>query len=83
MCPHDAMLFAARAINDVLRYRPEDIVFNRFSLAWDPGLYKLLLAAMSGCELVLAGRESDLRLLQRMREVGATILQESCRPWLR
>ncbi|CAM5505844.1 Non-ribosomal peptide synthase OS=Streptomyces alboniger OX=132473 GN=CP975_00270 PE=4 SV=1 [Streptomyces alboniger] len=74
VCPHDAMLFAARAINDVLRYRPEDIVFNRFSLAWDPGLYKLLLAAMSGCELVLAGRESDLRLLQRMREVGATIL---------
>jgi len=72
--PHAQVTFACRAIHAVLRYRPDDVVFCRFPLSWDYGLYKVLLAALGGCELVLAGEESDLVLLRRMRVVGATVV---------
>lgn len=74
VCPHRAMLFASEAIDAVLGYRSDDVVFSRLSLAWDPGLYKVLLCVRKGCQLVLAGAESDLRLVRRMSEVGATIV---------
>ena len=72
--PHGAVTFACRAINEVLRYRPDDVVFCRFPLSWDYGLYKVLLACLGRSELVLAGEESDLLLLRRMRETGATVV---------
>lgn len=72
--PHVQITFAARAIQAVLGYRGDDVVFCRFPLSWDYGLYKVLLACLGRSEIVLAGEESDLALLRRMREVGATIV---------
>jgi acyl-coenzyme A synthetase/AMP-(fatty) acid ligase len=74
VCPHAQVTFASRAINAVLRYRADDVVFCRFPLSWDYGLYKVLLCCLGRSELVLAGEESDLRLLRRMRETGATVV---------
>ncbi|WP_327726093.1 AMP-binding protein [Streptomyces europaeiscabiei] len=72
--PHAQITFAARAIQAVLGYRGDDVVFCRFPLSWDYGLYKMLLACLGRSEIVLAGEESDLALLRRMREVGATVV---------
>ncbi|MFC4517271.1 AMP-binding protein [Streptomyces ehimensis] len=72
--PHAQMTFASAAINAVLGYRRDDVVFSRFPMAWDVGLYKLALACLGRSELVLADGESDLVLLRRMREVGATVV---------
>ncbi|WP_326565408.1 AMP-binding protein [Amycolatopsis rhabdoformis] len=72
--PHRQVTFAAGAIQKVLGYRGDDVVFCRFPMSWDYGLYKVLLATLGRSEIVLADAESDLRLLQRMREVGATIV---------
>lgn len=74
ICPHAQVVFAARAIQQVLGYRPDDVVFCRFPMSWDYGLYKVLLSCLGGSEIVLAGGESDLVLLKRMREVGATVV---------
>ncbi|MEV0070578.1 AMP-binding protein [Amycolatopsis sp. NPDC050768] len=72
--PHRQVTFAACAIQAVLGYRGDDVVFCRFPMSWDYGLYKVLLSTLGRSEIVLADAESDLRLLQRMREVGATIV---------
>ena len=74
MCPHSQVVFATRALVQALGYRRDDIVFCRFPLSWDYGLYKVLMTAAIGCEIVLAGEESDLGLLRRMRETGATVV---------
>ncbi|WP_326699326.1 AMP-binding protein [Streptomyces sp. NBC_01754] len=74
MCPHAQMTFASRSIQQVLDYRADDVVFCRFPLSWDYGLYKVLLAALGRSEIVLAGEESDLVLVKRMRETGATVV---------
>lgn len=74
VCPHDRMTFASDAIQQVLGYRPDDVVFCRFPMSWDYGLYKVLLCALGRSELVLADGESDLVLLKRMRETGATVV---------
>ena len=71
---HGPVTFAARAIDAELRYRPDDVVFCRFPMSWDYGLYKVLLAFLGRSEIVLAGAESDLVLLARIREVGATVI---------
>ncbi|PRY01760.1 AMP-binding protein [Allonocardiopsis opalescens] len=74
ICPHAQMTFATRSIAAVLRYRPDDVVFCRFPISWDYGLYKVLLATLAGAELVLADGEADLLLLKRIRECGATVV---------
>ncbi|WP_424217715.1 AMP-binding protein (plasmid) [Streptomyces sp. BI20] len=74
ICPHGRMVFATEAINLELGYRPDDVVFCRFPISWDYGLYKVLLTAAGGSELVLADGESDLLLLRRIRETGATVV---------
>ncbi|WP_341720716.1 AMP-binding protein [Micromonospora sp. FIMYZ51] len=74
ICAHDRMVFASEAIQAVLGYRDDDVVFCRFPISWDYGLYKILLTCLGRSELVLAGDESDLRLLSRMRETGATVV---------
>ncbi|CAM3656165.1 AMP-binding protein [Nocardiopsis gilva] len=74
MGPHAQVTFASHAINAELGYQPDDVVFCRFPLSWDYGLYKVLLSCIGRSEIVLAGEESDLVLLRRMREVGATIV---------
>ncbi|WAL67940.1 AMP-binding protein [Amycolatopsis cynarae] len=72
--PHRQVTFATRAIQAVLSYRGDDVVFCRFPMSWDYGLYKVLLSCAGRSEIVLADAESDLRLLSRMREVGATVV---------
>ncbi|GAA4236112.1 acyl-coenzyme A synthetase/AMP-(fatty) acid ligase [Streptosporangium album] len=74
VCPHAQVTFATRAINEVLAYRPDDVVFCRFPLSWDYGLYKVLLTCVGRSEIVLADGESDLVLFRRMRETGATVV---------
>lgn len=72
--PHGPMVFASQAIQQVLGYRRDDVVFCRFPMSWDYGLYKVLLSFLGGSEIVLAGEESDLQLMARIREVGASVL---------
>jgi acyl-CoA synthetase (AMP-forming)/AMP-acid ligase II len=74
MGPHRQVTFASRAINAVLHYRPDDVVFCRFPMSWDYGLYKILLCCLGRSQIVLADAESDLTLLSRIRAVGATIV---------
>jgi acyl-CoA synthetase (AMP-forming)/AMP-acid ligase II len=74
ICPHAQMTFASGAIQQVLGYRPDDVVFCRFPMSWDYGLYKVLLCALGRSRIVFADGESDLVLLKRMREVGATVV---------
>ncbi|MFB7652468.1 MULTISPECIES: AMP-binding protein [unclassified Streptomyces] len=74
VCPHGRMVFATEAINLELGYRSDDVVFCRFPISWDYGLYKVLLTAAGRSKLVLADGESDLVLLRRIRETGATIV---------
>ncbi|BCJ41918.1 long-chain-fatty-acid--CoA ligase [Actinoplanes ianthinogenes] len=74
MAPHAQVTFASRAIQAEMDYRPDDVVFCRFPLSWDYGLYKVLLCALGRSEIVLADNESDLVLLRRMRETGTTVV---------
>ncbi len=72
--PHEQVVFATRAIGEVLRYRSDDVVFCRFPISWDYGLYKVLLACLGRSQIVLAGEESDLQLISRMAQTGATVV---------
>jgi acyl-coenzyme A synthetase/AMP-(fatty) acid ligase len=74
VCPHAQVIFAASAIRAELGYRPGDVIFCRFPLSWDYGLYKVLLSCLGQSELILADSESDLVLLKRIRETGATVV---------
>ncbi|GHF48589.1 AMP-binding protein [Amycolatopsis bartoniae] len=74
VCPHRQVMFACRTLVAVLGYHAEDVVFCRFPLSWDYGLYKVLMTCLAGCTIVLADGESDLRLLGRMRETGTTVV---------
>lgn len=74
ICPHAQVVYASWALTEALGYRSDDVVFCRFPMSWDYGLYKVLMTGIARCEIVLADRESDLLLLRRMREVGATVV---------
>ncbi|PZG48853.1 peptide synthetase [Spongiactinospora gelatinilytica] len=74
VCPHAQVLFATEAITSELGYRADDVVFCRFPLSWDYGLYKVLMTCASRSQIVLADGESDLLLLKLMRECGATVV---------
>jgi len=72
--PHRQVTFATRALTAALGYRPDDVVFCRFPMSWDYGLYKVLMTCAAGCAIVLADGESDFVLLKRMRETGVTVV---------
>ncbi|MET9888357.1 AMP-binding protein [Streptomyces sp. NPDC006430] len=74
VCPHAQVTFASRALTQALGYRSDDVVFCRFPMSWDYGLYKVVMTCIARCEIVLADRDSDLTLLRRMRETGATVV---------
>lgn len=74
MCPHESVLFAARAIAARLSYRDSDVVLCRLPLAFDYGLYQVFLSTMATSHLVLCGPSDGLRLVQRAHEVGATVM---------
>jgi amino acid adenylation domain-containing protein len=55
VAPHAQMIFAARAIQQRLRYTGDDAVFCALPLSFDYGLYQILLCGLAGAELVLSG----------------------------
>jgi acyl-CoA synthetase (AMP-forming)/AMP-acid ligase II len=73
MCPHAQMTFAARAIQQELGYRADDVVYCRVPLSFDYGLFQVLLCALAGAELAIAGSQTDVKLLGEIREFGATV----------
>lgn len=75
VCNHRQMVFAAQAIHDRLRYRPDDAVFCCLPLSFDYGLYQAYLACLAGARLVL-GRAADAgpALLGRLRDAQITVL---------
>ena len=74
VCPHAAVVFAARAVAARLRYRPDDVVLSWLPVAFDYGLYQFLLAAVGGAELVLAGETPGAGMLAELRTTGATVV---------
>ncbi len=53
MCPHRNMIAAARSIIHYLENRPGDVILNCLPLAFDYGLYQVLMAVMFGGTVVL------------------------------
>ncbi|MFE5540190.1 AMP-binding protein [Streptomyces sp. NPDC056492] len=74
VCPHAQVAFASRGLVEALGYRSDDVVFCRFPMSWDYGLYKVVMTCIARCEIVLADQDSDLTLVRRMRETGATVV---------
>ncbi|MFI8193387.1 AMP-binding protein [Streptomyces sp. NPDC085946] len=73
-CPHAAVVFASTALVRALDYRCDDVVFCRFPMSWDYGLYKVLMTCIARCEIVLADGDSDFTVLRRMHETGTTVV---------
>lgn len=72
---HAQMTFAARAIQSVLEYQADDVVYCALPLSFDYGLYQLFLATLAGARVCLATAEdAGRRLLAQLRETGATVL---------
>ncbi|MET8145405.1 AMP-binding protein [Sphaerisporangium sp. NPDC005288] len=74
ICPHAQVCFATVALVEALDYRPDDVVFCRFPMSWDYGLYKLLMTCAVGAELVFADAGADLRLVDQFRKTRATVV---------
>ena len=74
VCPHAQVVFAAGAIAARLRYQPDDVVFSSLPVAFDYGLYQLLLSALGGAELVLAGEAPGAGMLAELRSARATVV---------
>jgi acyl-CoA synthetase (AMP-forming)/AMP-acid ligase II len=75
VCPHRQVVAAARAINERLRYRADDVVLCRLPLSFDYGLYQVLLTVLAGGTLVLTeGRAADGLLLRTVVKHGVTVL---------
>lgn len=74
VCSHRQVNTALAAVAEQLRYRADDVVFGRLPLAFDYGLYQILLCANAGAHLVLADHATNAELLPMMRDAGATVL---------
>ncbi|MFE9287969.1 class I adenylate-forming enzyme family protein [Streptomyces olivaceus] len=73
-CGHEQVRSALGAIAHELRYRSDDVIFCRLPLAFDYGLYQVLLSALSGARLVLVPVGAAANLLALMCSAGATVL---------
>ncbi|MEV6436597.1 class I adenylate-forming enzyme family protein [Streptomyces anulatus] len=72
---HQQAVFAARAIQQVLNYRADDVVYCPLPLSFDYGLYQLFLGALSGAHIVLgSAAEAGPALLRSLLDSGATVL---------
>jgi acyl-CoA synthetase (AMP-forming)/AMP-acid ligase II len=75
VCPQAQMVFATDAINAMLGYRADDVVFCRLPFSFDYGLYQILLSCLAQAELVIAAPdEPDVTLLRRIRAAGVTVV---------
>jgi amino acid adenylation domain-containing protein len=69
------MTFTARAIQSQLNYRADDVVFCVLPLAFDYGLYQVILCTLSGARLHLATeQDAGHRLPRSLRAANASIL---------
>ncbi|MGW4162034.1 class I adenylate-forming enzyme family protein [Streptomyces sp. NPDC004788] len=72
---HGQVVFAARAIQQVLGYRADDVVFVPLPPSFDYGLYQLFLTTLAGARLHLASAaEAGTTLLRHLNATGATVL---------
>ncbi|MEU4382408.1 class I adenylate-forming enzyme family protein [Micromonospora echinofusca] len=74
VCPHDSVLFATRAIGQVLGYRPDDVVLSCVPPSFDYGLYQLLLATAAGSRWEALEAGEGIALLERITSAGATVV---------
>ncbi|WP_431038368.1 class I adenylate-forming enzyme family protein [Streptomyces sp. P6-2-1] len=75
VCTHQQMLFAARAIQDCLDYRLDDVVFSPLPLSFDYGLYQLFLTFLAGAQLRVGDvAEAGPPLLRALQKSEATVL---------
>jgi acyl-CoA synthetase (AMP-forming)/AMP-acid ligase II len=74
VCPQSQMVFAANAINSMLGYRADDVIFCRLPFSFDYGLYQILLACLARAEIIVAGPEPEFSLLRRIRQTGTTVV---------
>jgi acyl-CoA synthetase (AMP-forming)/AMP-acid ligase II len=72
---HQQAMFSLQAIQSVLAYRPDDVVYCPLPLSFDYGMYQVFLGAISGAQVRL-GRlaEAGPALLRSMVEARATVL---------
>ncbi|GAA3486961.1 class I adenylate-forming enzyme family protein [Streptomyces cremeus] len=72
---HQQAVFAVQAIQRVLGYRSDDVIYSPLPQSFDYGLYQLFLATSSGAHLWL-GRPAEVgpRLLTNLLRAGATVL---------
>ncbi|WP_448322104.1 class I adenylate-forming enzyme family protein [Streptomyces sp. CO7] len=72
---HQQVLFAVRAIQGELRYRPDDVVYSPLPLSFDYGLYQLFLGSLSGAAVRLGlPAEVGATLLRNIEAADATVL---------
>ena len=74
VCPHRQVRAAVDSIGSCLGYRSDDVIACRLPLAFDYGLYQLLLAADCGAEVVIISAAEDVRLLRIIVEQGVTVV---------
>jgi acyl-CoA synthetase (AMP-forming)/AMP-acid ligase II len=72
---HAQVVFSATAIQSVLKYRADDVVYCPLPLSFDYGMYQLFLGASSGAHVRL-GRAADAGppLLRNLLDAQATVL---------
>lgn len=72
---HQQLTFSAAAIQSVLDYRADDVVYSPLPLSFDYGLYQLFVSALAGARVVL-GRPAEVgpALLGNLVRAGATVL---------
>ncbi|MDQ3874458.1 MAG: acyl--CoA ligase, partial [Actinomycetota bacterium] len=74
MMTHGAMVFAAGSIAEYLRLSPDDRILNVLPLAFDYGLYQLLMSVRLGATLVLERSFAfPAKTLARVEEEGVTV----------
>ncbi|MGW7466958.1 class I adenylate-forming enzyme family protein [Streptomyces xantholiticus] len=74
VCPHRAVVWAARAIAELVGYRPTDVVYCRVPVSFDYGLYQLFLTVLVGAEVVYPPGSASARELIAIRNSGATVV---------
>ncbi|MFF5858531.1 class I adenylate-forming enzyme family protein [Streptomyces sp. NPDC012751] len=74
VCPHRAIVWAARAIAERVGYGPADIVYCRVPVSFDYGLYQLFLAVLAGAEVVYPPGRASARELIEIRDSNATVV---------
>ncbi|SDN00009.1 amino acid adenylation domain-containing protein [Lentzea albidocapillata subsp. violacea] len=74
VCDHMQVRTALGGIAHRLRYRNDDVVFCRLPLAFDYGLYQILLSALAGAHLVLVPGDTTVDLAALVSRTRATVL---------